>query len=220
MNKKTFFRLLKNTINFFNIKEEHELISYYNEIIDDLIEKGLTEEEAINSFDIDSIISEYHVNKCIIQNKIDYKTKLNNAIIKKDFKVYSLAIITSLLIPLILSALLVFNGFFNNKIIELNDHSIRMLVMIYSMLSYFAFFLIIEIYFILRFMNLKKLAGKKIQSKHIFVFILIHLLMSTYQILLLINSISENWINLLILSIVLLFPYVMIGLKRVKIKEI
>lgn len=219
LNRTTFFILLKNNIIFSNDKEEKELIEHYNEIIDDLIEKGNSEEDAVNSFNVDSIINEFNINRSLNENKVDYKTKMYHSNVKRDFKIFSIAIISGLLVPMIISTVFLFYRFIHNRNIELADHSIRLLVIVFTMLSYVVFFGILETYIIYRFFKNKKLLGERVKAKNILLFVLLHTVFTSYQLILLIYSISENWITLFLLTLVLLLPYLFVVIKRIKITK-
>lgn len=59
MTKLEFLEGLKNRLNCFNENEIENWLNYYSEIIDDMVEDGMGEEEAVNSLgDMDSIIDE------------------------------------------------------------------------------------------------------------------------------------------------------------------
>lgn len=57
MNKKEFLKKLKLQLHTLSYKEQKERLTFYSEAIDDRIEEGLTEEEAVNAMgSIDEIV--------------------------------------------------------------------------------------------------------------------------------------------------------------------
>jgi|SRR5690554_1042248 len=144
---------------------------------------------------------------------MDY-SKLN-----KDFKVYSIAIIIGLLTPMLFSTIFVFSGIINNKMIDFSDHGIRLLVALFSILSYASFFLIMEIYIIYRYIKSKKASDRNLLTKNILLIILIVSVFSIIEAFLLFCAISENWILLFSFTLILLLPYIYICVKRMKLKK-
>ncbi len=51
MNKQEFMQLLEQRIKLLPLSERHRLINFYNEALEDRIEEGMSEEEAVASLD-------------------------------------------------------------------------------------------------------------------------------------------------------------------------
>jgi uncharacterized membrane protein len=72
MNKQEFLKEIKSKLNHFQSSELDEITNYYNEIIEDKMEAGLNEEEAINSLgSIETIVNEIKIN--IVSKRSDEK---------------------------------------------------------------------------------------------------------------------------------------------------
>lgn len=149
---------------------------------------------------------------------MDYKSRKTYLNINKAFRVFSIAIIVSMLIPMIFSTGYMLYGFINNKIIDLSDHSIRLLFVIFGMVSYAIYFLIIEIYIIYSIIETKKTLEEKITVKHIILFIMLFLIFSIIQVLIILCAINENWLLLFMITLVLLLPYFYLIVKKIKIE--
>ena len=51
MNKQEFMQLLEQRIKLLPLSERHRLINFYNEALEDRIEEGMSEEDAVASLD-------------------------------------------------------------------------------------------------------------------------------------------------------------------------
>ena len=82
MNKEMFFDQLKERLKGIPQKELQQAMDYYNELIEDKIEEGIMEEEAIDSLgEIDSIVNEILSSVSIpklVKEKFSPKRKLKN----------------------------------------------------------------------------------------------------------------------------------------------
>lgn len=73
MNKKIFLKQIEANLKVFESSEVKEIISYYEEIIADKMESGLTEEEAVNSLgDVEQITNE--IKATIVMKRSEQKT--------------------------------------------------------------------------------------------------------------------------------------------------
>ena len=73
MNKNEFLELLNKKLNTLSKKEKKERVSFYSEMIDDYIEEGLSEEDAINKIgDINEIVKSINI-EVNTENKKKYK---------------------------------------------------------------------------------------------------------------------------------------------------
>ncbi len=82
MNKKDFFKQIKDNLEGFEKSEISEIIIYYEEIIADKIENGLTEEEAVKSLgDVKSITNEIKFNIVMKRSEKKSTNSLKNFLI-------------------------------------------------------------------------------------------------------------------------------------------
>lgn len=97
MNKNEFLELLNKKLNTLSKKERKERISFYSEMIDDYIEEGLSEEDAINKIgDINEIVK-----------SINIEVNTEN---KKKYKVWELVLLiigSPIWVPILLTVLIV-----------------------------------------------------------------------------------------------------------------
>ena len=97
MNKNEFLELLNKKLNTLSKKEKKERISFYSEMIDDYIEEGLSEEDAINKIgDINEIVK-----------SINIEVNTEN---KKKYKVWELVLLiigSPIWLPILLTVLIV-----------------------------------------------------------------------------------------------------------------
>ena len=97
MNKNEFLELLNKKLNTLSKKERKERISFYSEMIDDYIEEGLSEEDAINKIgDINEIVKSIN---------IEVNTENN-----KKYKVWELVLLiigSPIWVPILLTVLIV-----------------------------------------------------------------------------------------------------------------
>ena len=148
----------------------------------------------------------------------DIKSKLN---LNVDcfFKAYSIAIIVGALIFMVFSTGYILDGFLNSKIIDLSDHSIRLLFFIVSMVSFAAFSLIIEVYVIYSYVKTIKKVEEKITVKDIIFLIILHFTFSIYQLILIILGLLKLFVVLLIIAFLLLLPYAYLLIRKIKMRR-
>ncbi len=101
MNKQKFLRALKKSLSILSRKDAQERLSFYSEMIDDRIEEGLSEEEAVAAVGsireiADQIISEALENKT--RDKAGYSRKL------KAWEIVLLIVGSPVWFPLLIAA--------------------------------------------------------------------------------------------------------------------
>lgn len=139
--------------------------------------------------------------------------------INQAFQVYSMAIIAILLAPMLFSTVYMVYGYVNNTIIDLSDHSIRLVFVLFSILGFGFYFLIIEIYLIYSFaISINKLTKINILKGAISL-IISFLIFSGIEILIFLCTITENWLLLLLITLVLIMPYFYIIYLKIKYRN-
>lgn len=82
MRKQEFFRKIKLRLSQFDESEVKRIINYYDEIIIEKMEEGISEEEAINDFgSIDNIINDIKIDLVSKRTSIDNKHAMKNFMI-------------------------------------------------------------------------------------------------------------------------------------------
>ncbi len=70
MDKKTFLKKLRKGLSGLSKAEQEERLTFYNEMIEDRIEEGLTEEQAVAAIgDLDEIIAQIRRESCLKENR-------------------------------------------------------------------------------------------------------------------------------------------------------
>ena len=213
MNRGEFFELLIENISFKNLEEKEKFLSHYNEIIDDMIHNGMNEELAINTLNYNEIIEQYN----LLNIKEDYKKKFELEKIKKDRTIFSISIIAGVLIPMLITFTSVIFLYVFNEMIDFGNHSIRLLFILVLLFSYEVYFRVNEVWHVYKSIKKLKLNNQKITIKNILIFIMIHMIFSLLTILLMILYISNNYILIIVSSILLLTPYVYLYIKKRRI---
>ena len=213
MNRGEFFELLIENISFKNFEEKEKFLSYYNEIIDDMILNGMNEEQAINTLNYNEIIEQYN----LLNIKEDYKKKFELEKIKKDKTIFSVSIIAGVLIPMLITFTSVIFLYVFNEMVDFGNHSIRLLFILVLFFSYEVYFRVNEVWHVYKSIKKLKLNNQKITIKNILIYIMIHMIFSLLTILLMILYISNNYILIIVSSILLLTPYVYLYIKKRRI---
>jgi|SRR5690554_1699153 len=103
MNKEKFYENIRKKLNGFKKEEVDGIIEYYDELVNDKIESGLSEEEVISSFgDIDDMINE------IKANLVMERSEKREANVLKNFLIILGVISSPILLPLAIVFSLVF----------------------------------------------------------------------------------------------------------------
>lgn len=213
MNRGEFFELLIENISFKNLEEKEKFLSHYNEIIDDMILNGMNEELAINTLNYNEIIEQYN----LLNIKEDYKKKFELEKIKKDRTIFSISIIAGVLIPMLITFASVIFLYVFNEMVDFGNHSIRLLFILVLFFSYEVYFRVNEVWHVYKSIKKLKLNNQKITIKNILIYIMIHMIFSLLTILLMILYISNNYILIIVSSILLLTPYVYLYIKKRRI---
>lgn len=213
MNRGEFFELLIENISFKSNEEKENFFSHYNEVIDDMILNGMNEEQAINNLNYTEIIEQY----TLLNKRENYKRKFELDKIKKDKKIFNISIIAGVLIPMLITFITVIFLYVFNKMVDFSNHSIRLLFILILFISYEIYFRVNEVWYIYKNIKKMKLNNQQITIKNILIYIMIHIIFSLLTILFLILYISNNYILIILCSILLLAPYVYLYIKKRRI---
>lgn len=213
MNRGEFFELLIENISFKSNEEKENFFSHYNEVIDDMILNGMNEEQAINNLNYTEIIEQY----TLLNKRENYKRKFELDKIKKDKKIFNISIIAGVLIPMLITFITVIFLYVFNKMVDFSNHSIRLLFILILFISYEIYFRVNEVWYIYKNIKKMKLNNQQITIKNILIYIMIHIIFSLLTILFLILYISNNYILIILCSILLLAPYVYLYIKKKRI---
>ncbi len=106
MNKKEFLEALGNRLTLIGAKDKDNTLEYYSEMIDDRMEEGLSEQEAVSNLgDIDDIISKI-IYETPISDLVKAKVKTNRAL--RIWEIILLILGFPLWFPLIIAFFVIF----------------------------------------------------------------------------------------------------------------
>lgn len=220
MDRKTFFKQLDQRIIFSDDEERELCIRYYDELIDEYINAGISEEEAISGLNIDEIVEQYDINLNVRSPKSKYeiehyfkKTDLNFA--KKITIISALTIVTFTIIFFLIVYLK--QGNLNVKETYGLDLFLRIVIMGFTWMFLFGYY----VFFIWRYIKRSRLYNKVITISYIFLMISIYITFVVLFILLLFYFyLKLRYSVIIILSLlVTLTPYFVLLIMNVKNKE-
>lgn len=215
MDRKTFFKQLDQRIFFSNDEERKLCINYYDELIDEFVNAGISEKEAILKLNVDEIVEQYKINL----NASKSEKEINKYFKKTDIHFSKIITYISLIFLFAFTVTFFIVIYFKQGNLDYKqsygaEMTLRLAIAGLTWIFLFGYY----VYFIWRFIKKKRLYDRLITISHIFLMVAIYLtLVVGFSLLVFCVYLKLSFMNFIFLTLILvLVPYIVLLIKNLK----